>query len=184
MSQKDNKIEISFEYGPKVEIIGSKPKSYHVKFINGFNNEVVHSDIIKQGMWTKAHIEYYIPWIIEIDGEVAHKFDVKGMKKKNRWDNNFQDDIAWVEGTNVRGEPGWVKGKADYIVFERNKYWLVVDRQELFDHVVNKLQEKGYEKGKGIYQVYQREGRLDKITMVPYEDIEKLTNIEKVNKDK
>ena len=82
MSQKDNKIEISFEYGPKVEIIGSKPKSYHVKFINGFNNEVVHSDIIKQGMWTKAHIEYYIPWIIEIDGEVAHKFDVKGKKVK------------------------------------------------------------------------------------------------------
>ena len=45
-----------------------------------------------------------------------YKFDVKGMKKKNRWDKNFQDDIAWVEGTNVRGEPGWVKGKADYIV--------------------------------------------------------------------
>ena len=63
------------------------------------------------------------------------------------------------------------------------KYWLLVDRQELFDHVVNKLQEKGYEKGKGIYQVYQREGRLDKITMVPYEDIEKLTKIERVDKD-
>ena len=31
----------------------------------------------------------------------VYKFDVKGMKKKNRWDNNFQDDIAWVEGTNV-----------------------------------------------------------------------------------
>ena len=59
----------------------------------------------------------------------TYRFDVKGMKKKNRWDNNFQDDIAWVEGTNVRGEPGWVKGKADYIVFERNKYWLIVDRQ-------------------------------------------------------
>ena len=83
----------------------------------------------------------------------VYRFDVKGMKKKNRWDNNFQDDIAWVEGTNVRGEPGWVKGKADYIVFERNKYWLLVDRQELFDHVVNKLQEKGYEKGKGVYKM-------------------------------
>ena len=113
----------------------------------------------------------------------TYRFDVKGMKKKNRWDNNFQDDIAWVEGTNVRGEPGWVKGKADYIVFERNNYWLVVDRQELLNHVVNKLKEKGYEKGKGIYQVYQRDGRQDKITMVPYEDIEKLTNIEKVDKD-
>ena len=110
-------------------------------------------------------------------------WDVKGMKKKNRWDNNFQDDIAWVEGTNVRGEPGWVKGKADYIVFERNNYWLVVNRQELLNHVINKLKEKGYQKGKGVYQVYQREGRLDKITMVPYEDIEKLTKIEKVNKN-
>ena len=29
----------------------------------------------------------------------VYKFDVKGIKKKNRWDNNFQDDIAWVEGT-------------------------------------------------------------------------------------
>ena len=47
----------------------------------------------------------------------TYKFDVKGMKRK-RWDNNFQDDIAWVEGTNVRGEPGWVKGKADYIVLK------------------------------------------------------------------
>ena len=60
---------------------------------------------------------------------------------------------------------------------------MIVDRQELLNHVKNKLKEKGYEKGKGIYQVYQRDGRQDKITMVPYEDIEKLTNIEKVDKD-
>ncbi len=134
--------------------------------------------------WANDYQDMHEHWDVEgtLDGKLL-KFDVKGMKKVNRWDNKKQDDIAWVEGTNVRGEPGWVKGKADYIVFERNKYWLVVDRQELFNHVVNKLQEKGYEKGKGIYQVYQREGRLDKITMVPYEDIEKLTNIEKVNKD-
>ena len=114
---------------------------------------------------------------------IKEHWDVKGMKKRNRWDNNSQDDIAWVEGTNVRGEPGWVKGKADYIVFERNKYWLLVDRQELLNYVVDKLKEKGYEKGKGVYKIYQREGRLDKITMVPYEDIEKLTNIEKVQKN-
>ena len=49
--------------------------------------------------------------------------------------------------------------------------------------MVNKLKEKNYEKGKGIYQVYQRDNRLDKITMVPYKDIEKLTNIEKVDKN-
>ena len=135
-------------------------------------------------VWANNYENMIEHWDVKgIFKQKLYKFDVKGMKKKNRWDNNFQDDIAWVEGTNVRGEPGWVKGKADYIVFERNKYWLVVDRQELLNHVVNKLKEKGYQKGKGIYQVYQREGRLDKITMVPYEDIEKLTNIEKVSKD-
>ena len=57
-----------------------------------------------------------------------------------------------------------------------------MDRQELLNHVMDKLKEKGYEKGKGVYKIYQREGRLDKITMVPFEDIEKLDNIERVKK--
>ena len=123
-------------------------------------------------------------WDVEgtLDNKLL-KFDVKGMKKVNRWDNKKQDDIAWVEGTNVRGKPGWVKGKADYIVFERNEYWLLVNRQELLNHIQDKLKEKGYETGKGIYQIYQREGRLDKITMVPFQDIEQLTDIKKINKD-
>ena len=110
------------------------------------------------------------------------KFDVKGMKKKNRYDKNFQDDVAWVEGTNVRGNPGWLKGKADYISFERNNYWLIVDRESLLEFVNKKLKENNFEKGKGIYKVYQREGRLDKITMVPFEDIEKFTLCERIEK--
>lgn len=110
------------------------------------------------------------------------KFDVKGMKKKNRYDNNFQDDVAWVEGTNVRGNPGWLKGKADCISFERNNYWLIVDRESLLQFVNKKLKENNFEKGKGIYKIYQREGRLDKITMVPFEDIEKFTSCERIQK--
>lgn len=110
------------------------------------------------------------------------KFDVKGMKKKNRYDKNFQDDVAWVEGTNVRGNPGWLKGKADYISFERNNYWLIVNRESLLEFVNKKLKENNFEKGKGIYKVYQREGRLDKITMVPFEDIEKFTLCERIEK--
>lgn len=110
------------------------------------------------------------------------KFDVKGMKKKNRYDKNFQDDVAWVEGTNVRGNPGWLKGKADYISFERNNYWLIVNRESLLQFVNKKLKENNFEKGKGIYKVYQREGRLDKITMVPFEDIEKFTLCERIEK--
>ena len=116
-----------------------------------------------------------------LDGKIF-KFDIKGLKKTNRWDLNTQDDNAWVEGTNVRGKPGWVKGKADYIVFERNDYWLLVNREELLERVESKLKEKNYEKGKGVYQIYQREGRQDKITLVPYKDIENLKDIKKLDK--
>ena len=135
-------------------------------------------------IWANDYENMYEHW--DVKGTLENKllkFDVKGMKKVNRWDNKKQDDIAWVEGTNVRGKPGWVKGKADYIVFERNEYWLLVNRQELLNHIQDKLKEKGYETGKGTYQIYQREGRLDKITMVPFQDIEQLTDIKKINKD-
>jgi len=134
--------------------------------------------------WANDYQDMHEHWDVEgtLDVKLL-KFDVKGMKKVNRWDNKKQDDIAWVEGTNVRGKPGWVKGKADYIVFERTDHWLLIGRQELLDHVQNKLKEKGYEKGKGVYQIYQREGRLDKITMVPFQDMEQLTNVKRINKD-
>jgi hypothetical protein len=59
----------------------------------------------------------------------------------------------------------------------------LVQRQELLNHVQDKLKEKGYETGKGIYQIYQREGRLDKITMVPFQDMEQLTNVKRINKN-
>jgi|TARA_Y100000296_G_scaffold78942_1_gene102316 hypothetical protein len=117
----------------------------------------------------------------DFDGRTL-KFDVKGLKKTNRWDANIQDENAWVEGTNVRGRPGWVKGKADYIVFERNNYWLMVNREELFNFVNNKLKENSYAQGKIPYHVYQREGRQDKITLVPYVDIENLKDVKKLEK--
>jgi hypothetical protein len=135
-------------------------------------------------LWANDYQDMHEHWDLQgiLDGKLL-KFDVKGMKKVNRWDNKKQDDIAWVEGTNVRGKPGWVKGLADYIVFERIDHWLLVNRQELLNHVQDKLKEKGYETGKGVYQIYQREGRLDKITMVPFHDMEQLTDIKKINKD-
>jgi hypothetical protein len=134
--------------------------------------------------WANDYQDMYEHWDIEgmLDGKIL-KFDVKGMKKVNRWDNNKQDDIAWVEGTNVRGKPGWVKGLANYIVFERIDHWFLVNRQELLDHVQEKLKQKGYETGKGVYQIYQRDGRLDKITMVPFQDIEQLKDTKRIIKN-
>jgi len=109
-----------------------------------------------------------------IDGKLFEevlRFDVKGYKKLNRNDSNFQDDITWVEGKNVHGKDGWIKGKADYIVFERQKTWVCANRIELYDLVSKKLHENKYRKGKDVYCIYQRENRLDAITLVPFKDI-------------
>ena len=139
---------------------------------------------LKDPIWANDYQDMQEHWDVQgtLDGQLL-KFDVKGMKKVNRWDNKSQDDIAWVEGTNVRGKPGWVKGKADYIVFERTDHWLLVQRQKLLEHVESKLKENNFQKGKGVYQIYQREGRQDKITMVPFEDIEKINNVKRINKN-
>src|SRR5210317_492930 len=139
---------------------------------------------LKDPVWANDYQDMQEHWDVQgtLDGQLL-KFDVKGMKKKNRSDSKFQDDIAWVEGTNVRGKPGWVKGKADYIVFERPDYWLIVGREDLFKFTWSKLEENNFRKGKNIYEVYQREGRLDKITMVPFKDIEQLTNVKRINKN-
>jgi len=133
--------------------------------------------------WANKTQDIFEHWDLEgeLNGTLL-KFDVKGMKKTNRLDADYQDDFAWVEGTNVRGNPGWIKGKADFIVFERTSYWLLVNREELLNFVTNKIKENNNKKGKGIYMVYQREGRKDKITMVPFQDIEQLTHIQKIDK--
>ena len=135
--------------------------------------------------WANNYQNIHEHWDVEggLNGKIL-KFDIKGLKKKNRGDDKTQDKYAWIEGTNVDGRPGWIKGKADYIVFERNECWLVVNREELFDYTWAKLKDAGFPKGKKAYHIYDRAywGKKDKLTLVPYEDIEKLKNIKKLEK--
>jgi len=134
-------------------------------------------------LWANSEQDKYEHWDVEgaLNGKTL-KFDIKGLKKTNRWDSSTQDECAWVEGTNVRGDPGWLKGSANYIVFERNDCWLTVNREELLNFVQEKLKKNSYATGKKPYHVYQREGRKDKITLVPFKDIEELKDIKKLEK--
>ena len=133
--------------------------------------------------WSNNYQNMHEHWDMEggLKGKTL-KFDVKGMKKINRRDDSTQDKFTWIEGTNVKGNPGWLKGRADYIVFERNEYWLMVNREELWDFVQEKLKKNLYAEGKKPYHVYQRWGKKDKITLVPFTDIEDLKDIEKLDK--
>ena len=117
-----------------------------------------------------------------LNGKLS-KFEVKGLKRFNRKDPEPQDEMACVEYVGVAGYPGWVRGAADYIAFKRIKYpWLVVDRQELWDMVKQRLEERNYSEStnpwyeKEPYATYDRSffGKKDKYCWVPFEDIEKL----------
>lgn len=123
-------------------------------------------------VWASKDQDIYEHWDMEgnLNGK-RYKFDIKTSK---RIDPNFEhhnNHSFWVEGTNVNGDKGWVKGNADYIVFERAYDWCIADRKRLFDWVVKKLEENGFKKGKGHYEVYQRQNRKDKVTYVKYSDL-------------
>jgi glycosyltransferase involved in cell wall biosynthesis len=94
---KENKINISYLDGPKVDILGDQKKSYFVEFINGDTNEVLHSDTIYNNMWVACSKKYYIPWIIKINGFVVNKLDLSNMIVMISFESkSIGDNIAWA----------------------------------------------------------------------------------------
>jgi len=111
------------------------------------------------------------------------KFDVKGLKKLQRQQTEYQDDFAWIELKNVRGNKGWLYGKADYIVFERFQEWLLVHREKLIKFTEQKLKDLNYNKGRKAYHIYNRVNRKDELTLIPFHDMEKLSFIIRIPKE-
>ena len=99
------------------------------------------------------------------------KFDIKTSKRIDPNFEHHQNDSFWIEGTNVNGNKGWIKGKADFIVFERAYDWCVANRELLYSWIMHKLELNGFKQGKGHYEIYQRSGRKDKVTFVKYSDL-------------
>ncbi|MGV9206346.1 MAG: hypothetical protein ACOC44_20255, partial [Promethearchaeia archaeon] len=64
-------------------------------------------------------------------GETEFSVDVKGQRKRKRHDDEFMDDMTWIEFTNVHGDRGWLQGEADYISFEGVSGFLFVKRDDL-----------------------------------------------------
>lgn len=101
--------------------------------------------------------------------DLSIKVDVKGLKKINRSDEKPNEQFHYIEIKNVNGKVGWMYGKADFFAFETNDYWILVGKKQLQELIAEKCAKK--EKGRGIYQLRQREGRQDLITIVPTLDL-------------
>lgn len=115
----------------------------------------------------------HIDFIIFYNDEEI-KIDVKATKRKGRNDKNLCFDKLWVEFKNGEGNPGWLYGLSDFIVFEKQDengfYW--IKREELKDLCI-KICNQGFtnDKYNALYHIYTRYGRNDKISQIKFDDL-------------
>jgi hypothetical protein len=132
----------------------------------------------------RENIDEHWDYQIGKDGE-SFKVEVKSKKRVMRSDQTPQHDLTWIELHGVRPQDaGWLFGKADLIAFEKENSFLIVKKPDLLK-IVNKkvnLVAKVKIPKDAVYKIYKREGRRDKLTLLPMSDLEEIKYME-WNKD-
>jgi hypothetical protein len=110
--------------------------------------------------------------------------DVKTMKKLNRNDEDYNEDIHWLELRNVHGKKGWVHGKAQVIAFETKKSWILVERPRLIELLDSKIIDKeNFVTSPKLYRIYRRSNRKDAIVLVFTNDLKNISFLD-IDKEK
>jgi hypothetical protein len=111
----------------------------------------------------KHHID-----VIATKDNLVCTFDIKARKKIARADESAQDEWLYVEFQNVRGNDGWLYGKANFIAFELSEAFLIVHRRSLAKYC-----EAVVDRTKKVdaphlcqYKSYTRKGRSDEISLI------------------
>lgn len=100
-------------------------------------------------------------------------FDVKKIKNKKQ-----SQEWLWIEFKNAEGKDGWIHGDAQFVAFERNYDFVVVNRKEMV-----KMLNSGKIRydlpfvtlaKKAKYRIYKRSGKLEEITQINVKDLKSL----------
>ena len=95
--EKPNTTNISFIGKPRVEILGNIKQNYDVEFINSDTNEIIHKQTISNNMWVNCNKEYYIPWLIKINGKEHARLNLKGQRVLIALESkSLGDTIGWT----------------------------------------------------------------------------------------
>jgi autotransporter strand-loop-strand O-heptosyltransferase len=95
-----NKVIIYFVGGPFVEVQGNISADYTVEFIDNKSGKIYYSTTIKNNMWTKCSIEYFVEWKIRIyeNGKLWYEYlyDAKDTRVYIAIDSKaLGDSLAW-----------------------------------------------------------------------------------------
>lgn len=100
------------------------------------------------------------------------KVEVKSEKRINRGDSETQNEWIWIEMQNVRGDIGWLYGKADYLAFQFGNKYNFIQRETLVSIVESLIKSEYVTQAiYAKYKLYRRRGRNDLLTMINFNDI-------------
>lgn len=101
---------------------------------------------------------------IDFTCDVRFKVDVKSMKDPN---------TIWIELKNVKGDDGWLYGKATHFAFERANCFVVVNQANLISLVDAKVDMKTIvdKADDCLYKLYTRLNRKDLLTKLRPSDL-------------
>lgn len=119
----------------------------------------------------KQHIDFLL-----LRGKKVIKYEVKARKKINRADKSTNDLHVWVEFHNVSGQLGWLYGKANYVAFEREDDFIIVETEKLKNLALKlcDLSTLVSSPKDALYKAYRRNGRMDLISIIKMSDIESI----------
>lgn len=97
----ENEVYIHFIKSAFVEIKGPKEATYKVQFIDKKTNIVRYSTTIRNNMWTKCSVEYFVDWkIIIYENDILwheHEYNAENKNVYIALDSKaLGDSLAWI----------------------------------------------------------------------------------------
>lgn len=147
--------------------------------VDGISAEHLFRSMAESKNFIVMPVSPYVNMNDHIDYEVrknkrSFTVDVKAMKSMNRGEY-ATDKFILVEFQNVKGDHGWLYGKATNIAFKMKDRFLIVNREslaKLAESLVDvNLPPLKATNNKDIYRTYQRDGRQDKFAFILSMDI-------------
>ena len=113
-------------------------------------------------------------WWKPLDKDKWVSFDVKGLRKNKRYNNDFSYENTWLEVKNISGNPGSLLGEEIYMAFETKDKWIISIREVLLKNLRRKIVDRIIYKFNPCedFKMYQRKDRKDLIIRVPLSFIE------------
>jgi hypothetical protein len=158
---------------------------HHDSFELGRRAEELFVTLAQREGWTvtpalqEANIHEHWDFEIVKDG-YKRKVEVKAMKREYRSAESLNQNWVWIEFRNVRGEAGWLFGKSNWIAFETETAFVIVDRHDLYQLVRRVVDREATVRlaKEAKYKTYTRAGRPDQIAQVQLSDIQKIQKME------